>query len=64
MLYLNEEIPCKCLNNHPLVPNVEIINIEFHQLKRKWIFLGCYKSPTQNDLEFIASFTKIVDFYL
>ena len=64
MLYLNEEIPCKFLNNHPIVPNAEIICIEFHQLKRKWLLLGCYKPPTQNDLEFIASITKIVDFYL
>ena len=24
----------------------------------------CYKPPTQNDLEFIAFITKIVDFYL
>ena len=25
MLYLNEEIPCNILNNHPIVPNTEII---------------------------------------
>ena len=37
MLYLNEEIPCKFLNNHPLVPNSEITCIECHQLKRKWL---------------------------
>ena len=55
---------CKFLNNHPIVPNAKIICIEFHQLKRKWLLLGCYKPPTQNDLEFIASITKIVDFYL
>ena len=35
MLYLNEEITCKSLNNHSIVPNAEIICIEFHQLKRK-----------------------------
>ena len=64
MLYLNETTSCKFLNNHPIVPNAEIICIEFHQFKRKWLLLGCYKSPTQNDLEFIASITKIVDFYL
>ena len=39
MLYLNEEIPCKFLNNHPLVPNSEITCIECHQLKRKWLLL-------------------------
>ena len=50
--------------NHTVVPNAEIICIEFHQLKRKWLLLGCYTPPTQSDLEFIASSTKIVDFYL
>ena len=64
MLYLNEEIPRQFLNNHPIVPNAEIICIEFHQLKRKWLLLGCYKPPTQSDIEFIASITKVVDFYL
>ena len=39
MLYLNEEIPCKFLNNHPLVPNSEVTCIECHQLKRKWLLL-------------------------
>ena len=33
ILYLNEEMPF--LNNHPIVPNSELIFIEFHQLKRK-----------------------------
>ena len=60
MLYLNEEIP---LNNHPIVPNTEIICIEFHQLKHKWLPLGCYKPPIQNDSKFISSITKIVEFY-
>ena len=64
MLYLNEKIPCKFSNNHPIVPNAEIICIKFHQLKRIWLPLGCYKSPTQSDLEFIASITKIDGFYL
>ena len=31
MLYLNEEIPCKFLNNRPIVLKAEIISIEFHQ---------------------------------
>ena len=44
--------------------NVKIICIEFHQLKPKWYLLGCYKPTTQSDLEFIASVTKNVDFYL
>ena len=40
--------------------NAEVICIEFHQLKSKWLLLGCYKPTTQSDLEFIA----FIDFYL
>ena len=39
---------------------VEVISIEFHQLKSKLLLLGCYKPTTQSDLKFIAS----IDFYL
>ena len=63
MFYSNEETSCKLLNNYPIVPNAELTCIEFYQTKRKWLLLGCYKPPTQSDLEFIASVTKIVDFY-
>ena len=55
MFYLNEETSCKLLNNYPIVPNAELTCIEFYQTKRKWLLLGCYKPPTQSDLEFIAS---------
>ena len=48
MLYLNEEIPFKFLSNRPIVPNAEIICIEFHQLKRKWLLVGYNKPPTQS----------------
>ena len=41
MLYSIEEIPYKFLNNHPIFPNAKIICIEFHQLKHKWLLLGC-----------------------
>ena len=40
---------CKFLSNHHIVPNAEIICIEFHQLKRKWLLLECYKPPSQSD---------------
>ena len=63
MFHLNKEILCKYLNSHPKVSNAEITCIEFHQLKRKWLLLGCLKPPMQSDMEFITSITKIVDFY-
>ena len=64
MFYLNTEIPCKFLSNYSIFPNAGIISIEPHQLKSKWLLLGCYNPPIQSDLEFIAPITKIVDFYL
>ena len=63
MVYLNEEIPCKFLHGHPIVPSAEIIYIEFHQLKRNWL-LGFYKPPIQSDLGFLVPITKVLDFYL
>ena len=62
MLYLKK----KCntfVNNHPIVLNAEIICIEFHQLRREWLLLGCYNLPTQSEFEFISCITKIVDFF-
>ena len=63
MLYINEEIPCKLLNSHCVGPGIEIIALEFHQLKRKWLFLGCYKPPNFKDLEFTDIVAKIIDSY-
>ena len=64
MLYLNEEIPWKFLNNYPIVPHAATICTEFHQLKRQRLLLGCYKPPIQSDLESIASIPNSVNFYL
>ena len=63
MLYINEEIPCKLLNSHCVGPGIEIIALEFHQLKRKWLFLGCYKPPNFKDLEFTDIVAKLIDSY-
>ena len=59
MFYLNEEISYKFLNSHPIVPNAEVICTEFHQLKHKWLLLGCYKPP-QKLLIFMYKNLKIV----
>ena len=53
MLYINENIPCRHLNKHPKFPDLELIVFELHQSKRKWLFLGIYKPPYQNGIEFL-----------
>ena len=40
ILYINKNIPCKPLNDHPDFSNLELIAIEIHQNKRRWLFIG------------------------
>ena len=64
MLYINEIIPCRPLNEHPTFPDLELIVFELHQSKRKWLFLGTYKPPRQNDIEFLNRIKSILVHYL
>ena len=53
ILYINENIPCKPLNEQPEFPDPQLIVLELHQSKRKWLLLGIYKPPCENDIEFL-----------
>ena len=65
ILYINENIPCKPLIDHPTFSNLELIAIEIHQNKRRWLFIGIYKPPTsQSDNEFTNRLSLIIDYYL
>ena len=62
MFYISEGIPfkkvkfksvkCKVLANLIVSPNAEMMAIEFHQMKRKWLLLGIYKPPIESVSEF------------
>ena len=63
ILYTNENMPCKPLQEHEHLPNFEVIAIEFYQNNQKWLLLGLYKPPNlflKND----DSVTLIGDFNL
>ena len=64
ILYINENFPCKPLNDHPIFSNLELIAIEIHQNKRRWLFIGIYKPPPQSDSEFTNRLSFIIDYYL
>ena len=64
ILYINENIPCKPLSNHPMFSDLELMAFELHQSKRKWLFLGIYKPPSQNDIECLRRISLILDNYL
>ena len=46
ILYINENIPCKPLSNHPMFSDLELMAFELHQSKQKRLFLGIYKPPS------------------
>ena len=54
-LYVNEEIPCKILNQQTASSSSEIIAMQFFQTKRKWLLLGIYKPPKQDNSEFFET---------
>ena len=40
-----------------------MIDLELHQSKCKWLFLGIYKPPCQNDIEVLNQINSVVDHY-
>ena len=64
MLYINGNIPCRPLKEHPKFPDLELIVFEIHQSKRKQLFLGINKLPCQNDIEFLNRINSVLDHYL
>ena len=63
VLYVNEQVPCKKLTNYENPIASEIILLEFHQSKRKWLILGIYKTPKQKEVEFLQHLSWLLDFY-
>ena len=55
LLYVNDKIPSKFLDKHFISSNIELIAVEFHQNKRKWLSLYVYKPPNQNDFGLCGS---------
>ena len=58
---------CKCasarlLQGQPNLSNLEILVLEVYQNNRKWLSLGVYKPPNQNDIEFLNRIGAIPDF--
>ena len=63
ILYINENISCRPLNDHPTFSDLELIAIEIHQNKGRWLFIGIHKPPSQSDIEFTNRSNLIIDYY-
>ena len=64
ILYVNKNIPCKPLTDHPVFSDLESVAFELCQSKRKWLLLEIYKPPSHNDIEFFNRIYLIIDYYL
>ena len=64
ILYINENIPCKPLQEHIHLPKFEVIAIEFYQNNQKWLLLGLYKPPNQKTSDFIQNLSLVLDLFL
>ena len=57
-LYVNERVPCSYFKDTLTFPTFEV-----YQNNRKWLFLGVYKPPNQNDIEFLNRIVTVLDYY-
>ena len=62
--YINENIPCKSLQEHMHLPNFEVIAIDFYKYNQKWLLLGLYKPTKQKTTDFILNLRLILHLYL
>ena len=64
ILFINENIPCKPLQEHVHLPNFEVIATEFYENNQKWFLLGLYKPPNQKTSNLIQNLSLILDLFL
>ena len=59
LFYINENIPCKLINDEITPIDLEIIKFEFLVKTRKWLCIGLYKSSSQNENYFLDIQSKL-----
>ena len=52
ILFAKENIPCKVVNTFHFSEECEIISIDFSISNKKWLLLGIYNPPSQNETLF------------
>ena len=60
MFYVNENLPCKSLTTE-IDDLTETIFLEVNVQSFKWLFVGCYKPPNQNEEFFISNLFKTIN---
>ena len=63
LVYVNDNIPSRKLNEHSLPGDIEIMCVELNLKKQKWIVIGIYRPPKMNEKYFLDHLSRVVDFY-
>ena len=61
LCYINENISSKTVNVEVIVKECEIVLIEFSIRSRKWLFIGLYKPPSQNEKNCLDNLSLIIN---
>ena len=61
LCYINENIPSKTVNVEGIVKECKIVLIDFSIKTRKWLFIGLYKPPSQNENYFLDNLSLIIN---
>ena len=54
LMYVNENIPSRILNEHILPNDTEIMCVEVNLRKQKWVIIGIYRPPNMNINYFLS----------
>ena len=57
-------MPCRELTAEPIDSNFEIIYLEITIRTRKWLIIGLYKPPNQNEEYFLKNLRVVLNNYL
>ena len=63
LMYVNEDIPSRLLNEHSAPNDLELICVEINLKKQKWLIMGIYRPPKMSETYFLDHLSRITDFY-
>ena len=61
MIYIRDKVPAQELSDIDIPLSIECGIVEINVHKKKWIMLGIYRPPSQNEREFFGEHGKVLD---
>ena len=58
VFYVNEQIPSNVLSLESIPIDIELILLEFTVKNQRWLYVGIYRPPSQNEKYFIDHLSK------